>query len=275
MSRTLLIVDDQADIIRILEREFKRQGDTSVLTATSKLEALEKMKRAKVELVVSDVRLGTDTGFALLEEINQQHPGTGTMLMTAYRSPGYRQQADALGVSFFLEKPFAVATLVTAVERFFQHRAAQAEAAKQSAQKDTTALNHFKPQDLIQLFCLNGRQVRLELRFSAKLPSGYIYIQKGRVLHAEFAGQEGEKAFYTMMHLPDAKLNLEDWTNPVPQTIKAGWEHLLLESARQTDHEEFSESEMIHDVDTPVETEKVDPFADFWKVADISLAKNG
>ena len=113
MQHNILIVDDQTDILRILEREFRRHGEYSVATANNPTDALDLMGKSPVELVISDVRLGAHTGFSLLQEVNQRHPGVGTMLMTAYRSPAYRQQADALGVSFFLEKPFPV-TIVPA-----------------------------------------------------------------------------------------------------------------------------------------------------------------
>src|SRR5882762_2092252 len=104
MQRSILIVDDQTDILRILEREFRRRGEYMVATANNPADALEAMDRSPVELVISDVRLGNHNGFSLLEEVSQRHPSVGTMLMTAYRSPSYRQQADALGVFYFLEK---------------------------------------------------------------------------------------------------------------------------------------------------------------------------
>jgi len=153
MQRNILIVDDQTDILRILEREFRRRGEYAVTTANNPADALQVMENSPVELIISDVRLGKQTGFSLLQEVNQRHPGVGTMLMTAYRSPAYRQQADALGVSFFLEKPFPVATLVTAVDRFFQHRsAAQDEPKKAPDNGEMNTMAHFKAQDLVQLF---------------------------------------------------------------------------------------------------------------------------
>lgn len=285
----ILIVDDQADILRILEREFRRHGEYSVAIANNPSDALDAMDKTPVELVISDVRLGNQTGFSLLQQVNQRHPGVGTMLMTAYRSPAYRQQADALGVSFFLEKPFPVATLITAVERFFQHRAAQAEAAQ--APKSTTAsgemntMAHFKAQDLVQLFCLNGRSVRISMTVLPDQPPGYLYIQRGRVLHAEYGKLKGEEAFHYLLQRDDVTLSLQDWTEPVEESIQLPWEHLLLESARQTDDVNAADSEMIEEMGDlvplpfsaaspvqPLPPPLADPFADFWNVAQIPSA---
>jgi len=282
-QRNILIVDDQTDILRILEREFRRRGEYLVSTANNPADALDLMEKSPVELVISDVRLGAQTGFSLLQEVNHRHPGVGTMLMTAYRSPAYRQQADALGVSFFLEKPFPVATLVTAVERFFEHRASQAEAAlKPSAGDEMDTMSHFKPQDLVQLFCLNGRNVRITLNFNSGKSPGYLYIQRGRVLHAEFGELKAEEAFHALLHEPDSSLALQEWNAPVEQTIQASWEHLLLEAARQLDS--VQEEETMEDA-TPIDHARpvavgppptpalANPFDDFWKIAQMPSAK--
>jgi len=282
MQRNILIVDDQTDILRILEREFRRRGEYAVTTANNPADALEVMERSPVELIISDVRLGKQTGFSLLQEVNQRHPGVGTMLMTAYRSPAYRQQADALGVSFFLEKPFPVATLVTAVDRFFQHRiaAAQAEPQKTTDSGEMNTMAHFKAQDLVQLFCLNGRNVRITLNASPEKPPGYLYIQRGRVLHAELGELKGEEAFHVLLRETDANLSLQDWDDPVAQTIQSAWEHLLLESARQLDTN--NEADAMEIIPVPVEPTPIapplppalpDPFIDFWKMAELPTPK--
>jgi DNA-binding response OmpR family regulator len=274
MQRSILIVDDQTDILRILEREFRRRSEYSVATANSPEDALEVMDRSAVDLVISDVRLGDQTGFTLLHEVNQRHPGVGTMLMTAYRSPAYRQQAESLGVSYFLEKPFPVATLVNEVDRFFQERAS-AEEVKSPEGEEMNAMEHFKSQDLVQLFCLNGRNVRIALNVSDDKPVGYIYIQRGRVLHAEFGDMKGEFAFFELIKEADAGLSLQEWNLPVTETIQQAWEHLLLESARRLDHlNEMEQTEQADPVSPaapvlPLDPPLAEPFADFWKVAQI------
>jgi len=120
--------------------------------------------------------------------------------------------------------------------------------------------------------------VRLTLNFSPEKPAGYIYIQRGRVLHAEWGERKGEEAFHALLKQPDSTLALQDWNEPVAQTILAAWEHLLLESARQLDNDADA-AEMIQ---APVESVPMaqplppalaDPFIDFWKVAELPSPK--
>lgn len=243
MSRNLLIIDDQEDILLILEREFRKRPGLMVHSASKPDDALRLIPQKQIDLVISDVRLGTESGFDLVRNVKRSYPEVAAILMSAYRSPSNRVQAEELGVYLFLEKPFQIAKLVEEVENYFQQRemAATAEATPVPAQPKATEsneLSHFKPQDLVQLFCLNGRNVVLSVAPGLGQDYGNIYIQRGRVLHADFNGKTGEPAFFDLMSLPDSVLKVKDWTEPVPVSIESSWEQLLLQAAVQMDHQE-------------------------------------
>ena len=270
MPYHLLIVDDQQDIVRILEREFKKNAAYTCHTALNAEQAFSLLAGHAIDLVITDVKIGADNGFTLLRDLKMRYPQAGLMMMTAYRSPGYRQQAEELGVCFFIEKPFAVNTLLKAVERFFvQRETARNRQPQPPAEAATNALAHFKPVDLVQLFCLNGRSVLISLNFDSGQPVGRIYIQRGRVLHVECGTLKGEEAFYHLMRLPRPNLALQDHIDPVPETVHASWECLLLEAARLQDESQEEAEESAAPVPSPAPAAPVaaggDPFADFWK----------
>lgn len=236
MPRNILIIDDQEDMLLILDREFRRVGWATV-TTTSKYEGVLDLISAKgIDLVISDVRIGRDSGFDLVREIRNAHPGVGTILMSAYRSASNRQQAAELGVLVFLEKPFQISKMMTEVEKFFVDRERPAPAPEPAPEKDSGALVHFKLADLVQLFCLNGKNVMITVASGGKAPQGEIYIQRGKVIHAAFADKTGEAAFNALMQIAEPLLKVNDWAAPVPVTISTGWEHLLLQAAVQMDH---------------------------------------
>ncbi len=228
-----------------MEREFRRMEGVTLTTASSYALALELIAANDIELVISDVRIGRESGFDLAAEIGRMYPGVGTILMSAYRSASNRQQAASLGVLAFLEKPFQFPKLRDAIESFFQQRdqppAEQPKTAEQQASEESGALAHFKLQDLVQLFCLNGKNVLISVSPGAQAAAGEIYIQRGRVIHADYSGRTGDEAFYIMMRIARPLLKVNDWAAPVPVSIATGWEHLLLESAIRMD--ERSENE--------------------------------
>lgn len=299
MAHPILFVDDQEDILRILEREFIRTGDYDVYAATNPAEAWEILRSTKVELIIADVRLGEDNGFQLLRDLREEFPGLGMMMMTAYRSPGYRHQADALGVAFFIEKPFAVNTLVRSVERFFLTREAPRPPAATTAgpaKATANALSHFKVQDMVQLFCLNGRSMIIELTLPGIPERGIIVIHEGKVWHAELGTMIGEPAFFRILSVNNAECELDEIGERIfPQSVQASWEFLLLESARMADEiEGYVDNEPImqpsdfdaataleahaertsetveaevNGAERPPSQNPDDPFADFWKTA--------
>jgi DNA-binding response OmpR family regulator len=242
MPRKILIVDDQEDILLIIEREFRRVPGFQVSSTSKFADALSLVSEKKIDLVISDVRIGRDSGFDLVREISRLHPHVGTILMSAYRSPSNRQQALDLGVFLFLEKPFLIARLIKEVDGYFTKKEAEAPAGTSPVSvtaatiAKSSSLSHFKLQDLVQLFCLNGRSILITVESDDHPESGKIYIQRGRVVHAAFEGKTGEEAFHVMMQLPQSKLKVKDSSATVPTTIETSWEHLLLQSAIQFDH---------------------------------------
>ena len=241
MSRKILIVDDQEDMLLIMEREFRRVSGVELTTTSQFADALSIIASQEIDLVISDVRIGKDSGFDLAREIKRRYPGVGTILMSAYRSASNRQQATELGVLVFLEKPFQFRKLMETVETFFQQRENPAPAsAAESVADESGALVHFKLQDLVQLFCLNGKNVLITVSAQSSAPAGEIFIQRGRVIHAEHAGLTGDNAFYSMMRIARPLLKVNDWAAPVPVTISTGWEHLLLNSAVLLDEQQAS-----------------------------------
>lgn len=229
-------------MLLILEREFRRLTGVAVTTTSEYAEVLALVSSEQIDLVISDVRIGRDSGFDLAREIKNSHPDVGIILMSAYRSPGNRQQAADLGVITFLEKPFLPRKLMDAVEKFFQQReqpaSEPAPTSVQVATEDSSALAHFRLQDLVQLFCLNGKNVLITVVPETNAAAGEIYIQRGRVIHADFAGKTGDDAFHAMMQIGRPLLKVNDWAAPVPVTISTGWELLLLSSAIRVDEQD-------------------------------------
>lgn len=273
MEHNILIIDDQEDILRILERELNKQEDYHVYTAVNCQNALDLLSEERIDLVITDVRIGEENGFVLLKQLRETHPDLAVMMMTAYRSPGYRQQADQLGVIFFIEKPFAVATLTQAVQGYFAHQGEQPAApqpvASQDIEKNSDALKHFRAVDLIQLFCLNGRQVVLVLNYPGISQEGLIYIRKGKVMHVEFGSLQGEEAFFKLMSMGEPQLGIRaSEEDEVPETISMGWEYLLMEAARVGDEARAQAAEAPTAQKPATDTSK-DPFENFWKSARI------
>src|SRR4051812_6288219 len=82
MSYTILVVDDEADILDSLERQFRKEY--KVLKATSGIEALRFLQKETIHLILSDQRMPEMTGVQLFERVQKIQPDAIRMLLTGY-----------------------------------------------------------------------------------------------------------------------------------------------------------------------------------------------
>ena len=82
MTNTILVVDDEKDIVDSLERQFRKEY--KVLKATTGIEALRLLQNEKVKVIISDQRMPEMTGVQLFERAQKIQPGAIRMLLTGY-----------------------------------------------------------------------------------------------------------------------------------------------------------------------------------------------
>jgi len=105
ISPHLLVVDDDADMLRLLTMRLTAAG-YRVTTATSAEAALTQLHIERPQLVLSDVRLPGKDGLALFDDIRQQHPSLPVILLTAHGTIPDAVEATERGVFTYLTKPF-------------------------------------------------------------------------------------------------------------------------------------------------------------------------
>ncbi|MGE3308561.1 MAG: sigma-54-dependent transcriptional regulator [Limisphaerales bacterium] len=106
----LLIIDDEADILRSFRRLFE-SPDLEVLTAGSGEEALEVIPRIRPDLVLMDVRMGGMSGLETLRRLRESDARLPVIMMTAYGTTQTAIEAMKLGAFDYLLKPFDVPKL--------------------------------------------------------------------------------------------------------------------------------------------------------------------
>ncbi len=113
---SVLIVDDLTSIHEMLEAVIQPIGFTAAF-ATDGTKALERYKAEKFDLVLVDVKMAPMDGLVLLRELKKLDPQAVVVVMTAYASTSYALDALKLGAFDFLQKPFKVDELISALKR--------------------------------------------------------------------------------------------------------------------------------------------------------------
>ena len=111
--------------------------------------------------------------------------------------------------------------------------------------------------DLIQILCVTRRTGRLRLQ--AVEGGGELSFVDGEVVHARDGGGEGDSAFYRIMWIPSGRFGFDDGIKPRATTIRAGWEHLLMEAMRLRDEAATTQSD---DLPSDGSSVRLDPAAE-------------
>ncbi|MBU4077599.1 MAG: response regulator, partial [Euryarchaeota archaeon] len=129
----VLIVDDEVEICRHLQRELKKEG-CEVEYTTSPLEVIERLYDAKrqempYELLLLDLRMPGVDGFELLRRIREAQLDLDAIIITAYGDEDKAVEAVRLGAVDYLRKPISLEELHTAIFRVRQKRTQEAKKA--------------------------------------------------------------------------------------------------------------------------------------------------
>lgn len=112
---TVLVIDDEKDILELIEDEFKYQGyDT--LTATCGNDAVEILKQKAVQVVVSDYKMPNGNGMTVLAHVSQM-PKKPFFFFVSGQADVSSDAAVKAGATKFFAKPFDLEELIKEIEQ--------------------------------------------------------------------------------------------------------------------------------------------------------------
>lgn len=108
MSKSILLVDDEADIREIAQVSLESVGGWSVQAVASGREALEEVDRCRPDAILLDVMMPDMDGPSVFQQLQQQDATRDipVILLTAKTQEVDRRRFEGLGVSGMLHKPF-------------------------------------------------------------------------------------------------------------------------------------------------------------------------
>lgn len=109
-----LIVDDDDLYARMLQRGLARRGLQTVI-AHDAASALAQARADAPDFVLLDLKLGADSGLALIEPLRATDPAMRILLVTGYASVATAVESIKRGADDYLPKPATVSTILRAL----------------------------------------------------------------------------------------------------------------------------------------------------------------
>jgi signal transduction histidine kinase/ActR/RegA family two-component response regulator len=121
----VLVVDDEAptgQIVATVLREFGAEA----LAVTSVAEAVKALRGFSADVIVSDIAMPGEDGYALMRRLHEMRPTLGheipTMALTGYGRPDDRSRILASGFQWYMQKPVEAVELAHAIESLTAQR---------------------------------------------------------------------------------------------------------------------------------------------------------
>ena len=106
-----LLVDDDEQIRDSLRMVFSTKG-CFIKTAETAEQGLKALEEQKFDIIISDLRLPGIDGLRFLRFATMIQPEPAKLLITAYKDDHVLSEAERIGISEFIEKPFSFDALV-------------------------------------------------------------------------------------------------------------------------------------------------------------------
>jgi two-component system OmpR family response regulator len=114
MKETILVVEDERKIARLLEIELESEG-YQVLIATDGTAGWNAYQQGRADLIVLDVMLPGISGIELLRRIRAEDGQTPVILLTAKSSVEDKVSGLDLGANDYMTKPFEIEELLARI----------------------------------------------------------------------------------------------------------------------------------------------------------------
>ena len=111
MTRKVLIVDDEPNILILMEQALEKledEDDVELLTAKNGMEALELIEEEKPDLVFLDVMMPKMSGLEVCNTVKNELkiPNIYIIMLTAKGQEFDKQSGMAVGADLYMTKPF-------------------------------------------------------------------------------------------------------------------------------------------------------------------------
>jgi len=113
--KTILVIDDNREFLLTLSKYLEKSG-YQVISAFDGLEALELIKSATYDLVITDIEIPFISGVGVISALKEKHPTIPAVAITGYgEQPS--EAAKEKRADVVLNKPFDLITLSGHIEK--------------------------------------------------------------------------------------------------------------------------------------------------------------
>ncbi len=125
MPATIIIVDDEPDLLLLLRIILTENTDYKVLTTSDPHQAMDWCREYHADLLISDLRMPEIGGIELLKLVKEIDPNLALVIITAFGTVESAVEAMRHNAFDYITKPFRKEQILTTVAKALKWREAQ------------------------------------------------------------------------------------------------------------------------------------------------------
>jgi len=234
MQKTVLIVDDDKIWLHAIKKKMdKYKKAFSVLIAEDGLDAVEKLKKNVISLVVTDIQMPRMDGLALLAHLSENYPDIPVIVVTAYSTPQSKKAVLERGAAGYIEKPFEVEALVKKIMSVFKK------------ESDGGVLQTIPLEMFMQLIEMEQKTCTIRVASKSSGEHGVLFFRDGELLDARIANIQGKLAAYEIFAWDKVTLSIQDACALKDKRIDGDLQAILFDAMRLKDEADDVEAQDV------------------------------
>ena len=191
----VLVVDD-AESMRNLVVTMLSQKGHQCDTANNGLDALDKIKEAKFDALITDIVMPEMDGIALTKELSNHYQNLPIMVMTEYNEKYSAETAIVSGAREFINKPFSVSEFLIRFDKMMRDHKEQEDLRVLSLMDDLTGLHNRR-----RFFILTEQYLKVAVRAKKRLLLLYVDMDDLKWINDHCGHNEGDQALITLANI--------------------------------------------------------------------------
>src|SRR6266550_4052894 len=122
----IIIIDDEPAMVEVIVTLCREKGH-EVFPFNAATKAVEQLDTIQPQIVITDIKMETMSGFDVLRHVREHHRHTSVILITAYASVDTAVEAMKMGAYGYVPKPFKIDELQMTIQRALDFQAAVRE----------------------------------------------------------------------------------------------------------------------------------------------------
>jgi two-component system OmpR family response regulator len=233
-KQTILIVDDDKKLVQLLkETILNEENGYEVRTAYNGKEALDVIKKEKVDLVLLDISMPVMSGIQVLTELHNKKTWLPTIILTAYGEKEVDKKFQEFGIVDFINKPLDLKKLVKRIGEVLKNR----------EHKDS--ISGMSLSAILQVLEMEQRTGVLTIK--TKDSEGRIFFKDGRFVDIEAGDLSMEEALGEFIgnSSMNKEISIEYLNHRRSERINKSLTEILLEASRIHDEDENHKEEEV------------------------------